>query len=65
MWKGTGRNGRRKNIGTGKVSKAAEAMVWIDMRTAEAMTIIDKLAWPVPGSSRGQPLSSTVRYQWE
>jgi len=50
MWKGTGRNGRRKNIGTGKVSKAAEAMTGIDMRTAEAMTIIDKFAWPVPGN---------------
>jgi len=50
MWKGTGRNGRRKNIGTGKVSKAAEAMTEIDMRTAEAMTIIDKFAWPVPGN---------------
>jgi hypothetical protein len=52
MWKGTGRNGRRKNIGIGKVSKAAEAMTGIDMMTIEAMTIIDKLAWSDPGSNR-------------
>jgi hypothetical protein len=42
MWKGTGKNGRRINIGIGTMSKAAEAMTVIDMMTVEAMTIIDK-----------------------
>jgi hypothetical protein len=30
-WKGTGKNGRRKNIGTGEVRKATEAMMETNM----------------------------------